>query len=480
MSNPIDVARAAELRRERAAPRYNRTGYTGRLRGSTSGADTPGPHSFTPDPSRAASRLAKAAGSAGVIGGPNGARGMRPSIIDIQRFLHNRGYDIAVDGKMGPQTQSALADWHKGKGTRNPAAWSARHGLNPSPVFKSAHPGAHFAGGGGGGGGPTDPPPADPTSALLASLMAGAGKVGSMIPASTADAMAGMQFDPQIHDLEVAMAKAPRQNAQNLSDIGNFYGQVRGSLKTAAARDAAGYAAGKTSLGDAVNAIVSSLGGSANGGSATVGAAGADAVGTLGALAQADSQFQNDMQPLLAAEAAGQKSQELARQSQRSTDVQAQLEDLLGQRGQAKSAALADILDKNNSLAQQRFANRAGLLNTLAAMQTAGIQSQMKGIDLALKAKKLAAPPPGTFAAASPASKSKVAQSITQALIDPTTHQRLSSVPDYHRAAQIAADIVRSNGWAATNPAVIQQLILPALHTAGFYPPPGFFSGRAA
>jgi hypothetical protein len=55
----------------------------------------------------------------------------RPSLVDTraaiaqeQQFLKNRGYNIIVDGIRGPRTLSALADWHKGVGARNPQAWS--------------------------------------------------------------------------------------------------------------------------------------------------------------------------------------------------------------------------------------------------------------------------------------------------------------------------------------------------------------------
>jgi hypothetical protein len=53
------------------------------------------------------------------------------------------GYAIPVDGKMGPLTKSAINDWHKGKGSRNPDAWTAKllktrdtshdnHGVTPN------------------------------------------------------------------------------------------------------------------------------------------------------------------------------------------------------------------------------------------------------------------------------------------------------------------------------------------------------------
>lgn len=48
----------------------------------------------------------------------------RAAIAKEQQFLKNRGYNITVDGIRGPKTLSALQDWHKGVGGRNPQAWS--------------------------------------------------------------------------------------------------------------------------------------------------------------------------------------------------------------------------------------------------------------------------------------------------------------------------------------------------------------------
>lgn len=48
----------------------------------------------------------------------------RKEAVRMQQFLKNRGYNLLVDGKIGPRTKSAMADWHKGVGQRNPQAWS--------------------------------------------------------------------------------------------------------------------------------------------------------------------------------------------------------------------------------------------------------------------------------------------------------------------------------------------------------------------
>lgn len=48
----------------------------------------------------------------------------RKEIVRMQTFLKNRGYNLKPDGVLGPRTQSALDDWHKGVGRRNPQGWT--------------------------------------------------------------------------------------------------------------------------------------------------------------------------------------------------------------------------------------------------------------------------------------------------------------------------------------------------------------------
>lgn len=351
-------------------------------------------------------------------------------------------------------------------------------------------------------------------------LLAQGGLVGKMIPSGYADSIAGMQFDPQIRAAQIQLLRQPRQAEQNLHDIAGFYNQVRQSLGKAAGADSAAAKAASASLGDAAANIVASLGGSANAGSAAVGAAGEDAAGTLAALGNAQDFYNAQLQPLLSAESASQRSSEMARQTALHQDLAAQLAGLQGARGQAKAAAMADILQANNALAQQRygnrtnaaqtlasllgqnnalaqqqfgnragvlqalqqlvgqnnqvaqagFTNRASLLQTLAAIAASQQSAAQlaRGRDLldAKRQRDLSAPAPGTFAAASPASKARVTQNIFTALLDPNTGELKEGI-DLNRALQIAQDIVRSNGWSAQNPNVRSAVIGPGLRLAG-------------
>jgi hypothetical protein len=111
-------------------------------------------------------------------------------------------------------------------------------------------------------------------------------------------------------------------------------------------------------IGDAGNALVASLGGSANMGSADVAAASQDANGTLAALGAAEDQYNNDLAPLLAAERASQLVNQGNKDTAQTQADQLNLENLQGQGGQAKVASQANIDQENNALAQ----GRAGML----------------------------------------------------------------------------------------------------------------------
>lgn len=50
----------------------------------------------------------------------------RKETAKLQTFLKNRGYNLKIDGVLGPRTQSAMEDWHRGVGKRNPQAWSGK------------------------------------------------------------------------------------------------------------------------------------------------------------------------------------------------------------------------------------------------------------------------------------------------------------------------------------------------------------------
>jgi hypothetical protein len=208
----------------------------------------------------------------------------------------------------------------------------------------------------------------------------------------TADAMAGLGYDSQIQSLRDSIAKNPLDTAQHQKDIGSWYGQTLAALKTAGQRDSAIQQAGIKETGDNTQAIISALGGSANAGSSLVGAAGAQAQGTMGALGQAQDQYNQDLAPILQAEKAAQMTREGARGSSDLHDLQLKVAAALGERGQAKADAqlkidqanngildnrasrLIDILKTNDASRQGNFANESSIAFTKAGLSSTGAQ----------------------------------------------------------------------------------------------------------
>lgn len=369
------------------------------------------------------------------------------NVSALQQFLNSKGYDLKVDGVIGRQTRAALADFgvgkvppklgapqaltaalHGVKGTVNPptglspAQWNQHYGTTKtksvvtSPVNATLDPQGNVVQGAGG-------PPVD-----LRALQAIAAHMGTMIPQGMADELAnntaGAQFDPQIHDAQVGITQAPRQAAQNQADIGNWYGQVQGAEKTAAGRDHAISSAGVDSQRAALAAIISSLGGAANEGSASVGASGENSIGTLQALGGIQDQYNQDLAPLLKLAQSGAATGQQARDEAGLVAQQQHLADLQGQRGQVQGATKADMLMKiiaaNNATGQQNFQNR---LNVSAAAEAA----QMQGLKVLLAQQKAATfAPRNGYAGASTRDLSTAAQNMLSGLkaagiLDPTT-----------------------------------------------------------
>lgn len=299
------------------------------------------------------------------------------------------GTSVTVVGKGGKQTRVATAGGAGGRGTRP---------SKPSKPAKPARPAAAM---------PTQTGPDVPALPTLdvSGLAALDPSTGIIIPTALADdgakpfdaakvanTLAGLEFDPVIAELVAGQQVTGRQNSQNERDIRNFYKQVLGSQAKAAKRDADISEAGVDSIEDATANIVSSLGGGANQGAGMVGAAGASAVGTLGALKTAQDQFNADIRPLLEAERAGSLSRERAAGTARLHDLATRLATARGQKGQAEAArrfevtqANNEILDRildrklgivgaNNQTRQTRFSNAFGLEQAKIAAAISGVE----------------------------------------------------------------------------------------------------------
>jgi hypothetical protein len=490
-------------------------------------APRPGAHPAKPKPKLTAGTVSTGVFSPGQVvattfpgqrpastGGKPGVDVGTVNVSSLQKQLASAGYHIPADeaGKLGPMTKAALADYLQPSaqhpigtalrtalagtvitGKRDPTTFNLRFDKNdktPSPYKKvnvDSATGNIVTDPGANGTVDLGTPGLSPaTQSLISEALAKVGKniptslaqFGAQIDPATADAIAGEQFDPQIREAQLALARDPLQALQDTKDIKSWYGQAIDALNTAAGRDSAASKAGVNSIGDAASAIVASLGGSANPGAAEAGAAGDNAANTLAAMGTAQDQYNADLAPLLENEKASQMVNQSNKDRAQEQADRVALENLQGQRGQAKTAAadqirsennslaqaraqmLAGILGDNNSLAQQRLSNVLGIKQANnAAAQTnfsnalslaqAQIAAMMSGLQVQTAQAKLGKTiNPNSFAYASPTVKNSAYQQAAANLFDPNTNQPLNLTP---QQAQLRVNSVLAGfGW---NPA---------------------------
>jgi hypothetical protein len=406
--------------------------------------------------------------SAGVINAPQ-----------IQAFLKAHGYDLKQTGQLDKATKLALANFidpnHfnaggalgqalKGfriTGARDPHQWNLANG-GPTTRSKVVNPFNPATG-------HSIDPPSTAGTVDLRGLGAIAAKLGiqnidpalaAQIANSTADAKDGTA----ISDAQLALSHDPTQAKQNLADIGNWYGQVASARKTAAGRDTAISGAGISSMKDALAAIESSLGGSANAGTSSVANTGANDIGTLTALGANEDQYNADLAPLLALESSSAKSSQVARDANTQQLDRQKLTDAQSQRGADYGATygplLMQILQQNNAYKQQGFTNKLAISQAAEAAQLSGL----KALQLAQKT-TVAPVQKGSFSSATPAEINGVKNALLPYIIDPTTHKALPGMTAA-KAAALAAQVAGTYfpqggvpmGWA-------QQVVSPYFQT---------------
>lgn len=296
---------------------------------------------------------------------------------------------------------------------------------------------------------PSQPSMADIINALLGSTGKGGPTPGTLpltlaaqgLTPATADMFnSAGEFAGQVEALrrQLGISKGSMQAA--LKNLNDWYGQVSAAQQTAGARDAAIGKAGVDSLNQAAQAIVSSLGGSANPAAAVVGEGGAQNVGTLQALSSAQDQYNSDIGPILQLAKAGALSDRQAQGQQEQAQLMAQIAAAQGQQAAAAAADRLGLLQYNNQLAGQRFSNQMALRQYNAGVQQqadqaaqsaqviklamalygGGANVNLKGFGLTHPKPSAAAKPPAT-AAVDP---SKLVGSVITTLGgDPTTRR---------------------------------------------------------
>lgn len=352
---------------------------------------------------------------------------LKLNVLGLQHFLRNKGYNIKTDGNLGPLTKQALKDaiisgvithasaaqMQAVKGVRGgdigPKAFNhmvSTAGTAPyRPLIgKNAkgqiQPNGSLGNPGPGGNG--QGMNVNPNSTQQALKGAGGQSIDPNVANfgqlfnvdQTAQAMAQQQFQPQINESQLALNRDPRQAAQNEQDVKDWYNQVIAAQGKAAGADKLATQQGVDATNAQTQALVQSLGGSANQGSGDVAAAGQNGANTLQAIGASQAGLDAELAPILQAQQAqAQRSQSNLDLAQQQSDRLA-LENLQGQEGnaqtsaqqqlmsannsldQSRQAALQQILEYNNSLKQQKYQNQLGLMN-------AQIAAAMNGVSMA-------------------------------------------------------------------------------------------------
>lgn len=297
-----------------------------------------------------------------------------------------------------------------------------------------------------------------------------ANKGAKLFGPGAAEAQAGLQFDSKILNLRDLAQRNPLDTKQHVADIGSWYGQVLNSLKTASQRDSDLQKAAVDETVENTQAITGAIGGAANAGSALVGAAGAEAAGTLGALGLAQDQYNADIRPILEAEAAGQKTREAAAGSGKLADLKLQIAAALGERGQAKvanqfgidqannqildnrAAQTMAIIQANNAARQANFQNRYGVETTKLGAQVSGAQVAGDLAETVIKETGKAAKAGPKPWASTPASQKTYAYKNF-------TGELAGNLKAYQANPKLLLNFTRNfvnkNGWSLQNPNVM-------------------------
>ena len=320
---------------------------------------------------------AHVAASAWNAANANTAPSKPASAAQLAREEGNRGFPAGTPGNAPVKGNAARYSAHQA------AVYNAKHHIDPSaPAGKNA------------GGGPKGGPKGGGNNRVPSGLSMGNPNVGSLIPTSEAGndpktlaqqaaAEAGVQYDPQIYQLQTQIAANPKQAAQDQADIGHWYDQVIASEKAAGASDKQAADTASAAAEAATKSIMASLGDSA--GNYNIAQMGALDQGGIQAASLADQQSHNNMAPLLQQAAADASKVDQVRNNNAMTALQQQLTAAQGAKGQAQAsdlstlqnnslARLLSIQQYNNSMKQQHYQNALSAAEAAVAAQMTGAQ----------------------------------------------------------------------------------------------------------
>lgn len=296
----------------------------------------------------------------------------------LQTFLSNKGYHLSVDGQRGPQTEAAVAAYHQGI---TPRAWNSRSahagaGARPSVRTPTHGPGTR--------GTPTRSAPIrrpsgqHPNTNPIAAANAAVADTplgAQMTAEQQAQNMVASEFDPQVQAMQAQMASVRAAAAQQVANLGKWYGDVRqtaGAVGQQTQQNDAGLMAMQQ---QANQGMVNLFGGPGAPGASGEAATFADINNAaLSQTSAADQAYTQNLQPIIQTQGVEAQSAAQSAANAQIADMAGALSGLQSQRGSAYTKYLSDIQQRDSDNARQDQALK--LAQALMPSQVSEAKSQ--------------------------------------------------------------------------------------------------------
>lgn len=308
------------------------------------------------------------------------------NIRAMQQFLRAKGYNIAVDGINGPQTQSAAEDWRT---ARNPKIWSSRIKIDdPNRTNKPANAAGHRNQPADSPNNPLRPENKEPQGTRTTANVKGLGKGmlsnNAVNPAVYARAMVDSKYGPILGEL-IREEQAIREQGKNaVNQVGTWYSNIGQNMRERAEANKVNDTRVQSAIDSIAPGFASALG--LEGGDAAVGDLMADSdVGSDFWRESAASQqaFDRSLQSVTQLKGAELQQGIQSETSNALRDLFGQRTDALNARGNEYISAEQDARVLNSNLESQRNRDRLAQVQAMLAAETAPMESAIKQQQLA-------------------------------------------------------------------------------------------------
>lgn len=398
-------------------------------------------------------------------------------VKQIQQILVNHGYRIKVDGIAGPDTNSALADFHGSK--PNSKAWNGGHSDTGAALPVDANKSGTFAVRDGKGNETVvSPTNTDPTGggntgitpAQLRKLMGGAGGIDAgkyaVNPDKYAAAQVDEQFGPQIAAANKTIGDATGQAKINLADLTKWFGDASSIASTGAKQAKHDDQAAINDHAQAAQSILSAFGGNAGAGGQSIDNTAQNGNNLLSATMANHSDFNDMLKGLIGDQGATALTQQNHTDQKNIGDMKSALTALIASKAAALTADTAGARQQNLqnliNITQSNNQSRAAKLNEIITMAElpstlAGAQLKAQNTQSLINSRGTKGAPKNFFVNAN----ANDINNAKAAVIGAVKGKNLT-------AKQAIAAAIAAQPWKINTPGVAGRVVLPALTLAGY------------